>query len=246
MGTSTVAGVNLIVELGGQQIKVPLEAQTDPNSPLLITAPEQLVDDIIAGLKETFLGSLGGVLSPLNAVLDAVNEQILGPVFEALEPTILTAVSDALAPIVSGTVNKQVSASAGELEVTALSLNVLGTNTLDLARVHVGPNTTAAAADDADDPADVDVDVDTDVDVDVDADVDGNDNDAAADNIADADADANADTVADADAAADADVTQSLPDAGAPNLLPFVLLGLGLVLFGGAVLINEKRRLGSI
>jgi len=53
------------------------------------------------------------------------------------------------------------------------------------------------------------------------------------------------DTVADADAQADADVTTTLPSTGAPNLLPFWLLGIALLLFGGAVLVNEKRRLNA-
>ena len=66
---------------------------------------------------------------------------------------------------------------------------------------------------------------------------------ADADAIADAASDAQADAVADADAQADADVTTTLPSTGAPNLLPFWLLGLGLVLFGAAVLINERRRM---
>lgn len=242
-GTSVVSDINLVVDLGATQVKVPLTAGTGVNQNLLIGAPQDLVNGIILGLTDTLDASLNGALSGLNPLLNILSDALVNPLLDALEPQLLTAVANLLEPVVSGTVNKQVAASPGELEVTALSLTVLGSNTLDLARVHVGPNTTAAAADDADDPADVDVDVDTDIDADVDAD---NDADSAADNVADADADANADTVADADAQADADVTQALPDAGAPNLLPFVLLGLGLVLFGGAVLINEKRRLGSI
>lgn len=67
--------------------------------------------------------------------------------------------------------------------------------------------------------------------------------DAAAD--ADSGTNANADTVADADAQADADVTTTLPSTGAPNLLPFWLLGIALLLFGGAVLVNERRRLSA-
>ncbi|GAA2083337.1 hypothetical protein GCM10009821_25540 [Aeromicrobium halocynthiae] len=70
----------------------------------------------------------------------------------------------------------------------------------------------------------------------------GDDGTQADGTIADAAADAQADAIADADAQADADVTSSLPNAGAPNLLPFWLLGLGLVAFGAAVLVNERRR----
>jgi hypothetical protein len=77
------------------------------------------------------------------------------------------------------------------------------------------------------------------------------DNGDGSDSVSDG-ADANADngddsdTVADADAQADADVTTTLPSTGAPNLLPFWLLGIALLLFGGAVLLNEKRRLNQV
>ena len=48
---------------------------------------------------------------------------------------------------------------------------------------------------------------------------------------------------AEVDSQADADVTTTLPATGSPNLLPFWMLGLGLLLFGATVLLNEKRRL---
>ncbi|WP_188111765.1 choice-of-anchor G family protein [Aeromicrobium fastidiosum] len=73
------------------------------------------------------------------------------------------------------------------------------------------------------------------------------DNANAGDSDANADADnGDSDAVADADAQADADVTTTLPSTGAPNLLPFWLLGIALLLFGGAVLLNEKRRLNQV
>jgi hypothetical protein len=71
------------------------------------------------------------------------------------------------------------------------------------------------------------------------------DSDSVADG-AQADNGDDSDTVADSDAQADADVTTTLPSTGAPNLLPFWLLGIALLLFGGAVLLNEKRRLNQI
>jgi hypothetical protein len=64
-----------------------------------------------------------------------------------------------------------------------------------------------------------------------------------ADEDTDTQADADADAAADADSQADADVTTTLPATGSPNLLPFWMLGLGLLLFGATVLLNEKRRL---
>jgi hypothetical protein len=85
------------------------------------------------------------------------------------------------------------------------------------------------------------------------------DSDSAGDADAAADADADgagggggaaaagdSDSVGDADAAADADVTTTLPSTGAPNLMPFWLLGIALLLFGAAVLVNEKRRLNAV
>ncbi len=218
-GSSTVASTDLLIELGGQDIVVPVTAGTEPNSNLLVGAPQDLVDGIIDGLEDTLTQSLGGALAALNPLLDGLQNQLVGPLLDALEPTLLQGLADALAPIISGTVNKQVETD-GAIEVSALELTLIGGNQLNLANVACGPNTTFVVADDNDADAQVDVDVDVDV-----------------------DADAQADAIADADAAADADATVALPNTGAPNLLPFWLLGLGLVLFGAAVLVNERRRL---
>jgi hypothetical protein len=143
-GTSHVAGAHIVVHLGNQVINVPLELGTAPNSYLLITAPEDLVNGIIAGLEDTFTTSLGGALSGLNQLLATLQTQVTAQIFSQLEAQLLPALADALKDIVSGTVNKQVPvspSSTGEIEVTALELKVLGTNVLDLARSHCGPNT---------------------------------------------------------------------------------------------------------
>lgn len=134
-------------------------------------------------------------------------------------------------------------ASVGDYyRTSALKVNVLrnGALTLDVAAseaaVLPAPSTDGAAAAAAGDGDDSDAPADN---------GDGSNSNADAASDADANTDANADTIADADAQADADVTTTLPSTGAPNLLPFWLLGIALLLFGGAVLVNERRRLNA-
>lgn len=145
-GNGTVAGIDLLVEFGGQQINVPITAGTAPNSNLLVGAPQDLVDDIIQGLKDTFTASLGGALVPLNDLLDTLQTQVTNALFDQLEPTLLQALADALEPLIAGTVNKQVPvspSSTGEIEVTSLELILLSDNVLELGRTHCGPNSRA-------------------------------------------------------------------------------------------------------
>lgn len=141
--------------------------------------------------------------------------------------------------VVGGTGIQAVGDSAGPFSETALRITVLGGQLADLllGNALVGPN--AEGPDDQADAATSDADNTT---------ADGttaDGTDAAA--VADADIDANADAAADAnaDAAADADVTSALPNTGSPNVLPLLLLALGLIGFGTAVLANEKRRLAK-
>lgn len=149
-GNGTVAGVDLDIDLGGQLITVPLQLETEPNSPLLVTAPQDLVDGILygatpedpsdGGLQETLFASLGGALNGLNALLVPVAQDLLDPLLEALEPTLLEQLNGLLEPLITGTVNKQ-ETTGGHLEVTALEVILLGTNELDTAKVGCGPNT---------------------------------------------------------------------------------------------------------
>lgn len=201
--------------------------------------------------------TLGALLDPLRAGLvsglDTLGEEVLEPVLSAL------VADDALAGVAQIVVNNpdlygqdlvaDDATASGEgpaASITALRLVLGGGQLADvrLGNAVVVPDDNAVVADDADTDS-------TDADEDADADTDSTDADAASDAdadadsgaAADADADANADAVADADAQSDADVTQALPAAGAGrNLLPFMLLGLALALFGGGVLLNEKRR----
>jgi hypothetical protein len=126
--------------------------------------------------------------------------------------------------------------SGSTYSITALQLKVLQAAPaadLRLATSVVGPIAVVAAADvdgpAADDNGNTNVDDGTVAD---DGDGPGNA------------ADGNTAAIADADSAADADVSATLPDAGAPNLLPFFLLGIALLAFGLGVLLNERRRLG--
>jgi hypothetical protein len=246
-GTSQVAGIDIVVSLpAGNDVVVPIQIGTAPNSALVGPAVQDVVDDIVDGLvatlNQSLADSLGPILTPLAATVSDIQDQLVDPILDQVETQLLARLGPALKPVVDGTVNKQTVGDDGEsIEVTALSLDALGVGTnpavsIDLARTSCGPNALATQADDTDTQADAQADVDVDADADAQADAD-------ADAVADADSDAQADAAADADAQADADVTTTLPATGAPNLMPFWLLGLGLVLFGAAVLINERRRL---
>lgn len=209
-----------------------------PSLPLPIPGLPEIGQEILlegSALDALIQPLLAGVVPGLQTLGD----EVLTPLFE----TVLA--DDALAQVLKVTVNNHnpdlygeelveesggvgIAALGDVYSQTAVRIQLLGGEAADLrlANAVVGPS---AAVDVADDQAA--------------AQDDGNDDANADGAIADADNDAQADSLADADAAADADVTTTLPSAGAPNLLPFWLLGLGLVLFGAAVLINERRRL---
>jgi len=238
METTITGDVVISAALGGNEIAnvvLPVNGLT-PNAPLVGSiAPQEIVDAILLDVQNTLLndGTLTGALAPLAALVSTIQTQLVDAILEPLGTALLDPLGDALGPILNGTVNKQVTNPDGSVEVTALEVDVLGEGAhLALARAACGPNTFATAADD------------TDVDADADADAVA-DADAIADADAAADADADADAIADADSAADADASAALPDTGAPNLMPFFLLGLALMAFGAAVLVNERRRLGD-
>jgi hypothetical protein len=236
----------------------------------------QLVDELTSKLKVegTVLGiPLGPLaLSTLNdAGLKTVVDTLFAGVDTALVPIskqasdLLTDVLGRIQPLVKVTVNVPnayrdlvaprlkkagVTAAAskttsGVTSVSALRVQLLtvgsSASALDilLGNSLVGPNSVTATDVDGGQAAGGN---------DRDGDNAGNDRDSGSDSDG-AQADGNggsSDTVADSDAQADADVTTSLPSTGAPNLLPFWLLGIALLMFGGAVLLNEKRRLNQI
>jgi len=206
-----------------------------------------------------------GLSSLLDSVFDGVTDG-LDEIGDPLAPA-LVQIADGLKPvldlivnvpdlyttegIVSGKKPGEVSLAAAETfySETALQLVLGGGDIADLrlGTAQVGPNSTGTVIEaDSDTQADADSDgsdVDADSDgSDVDADSDGSDVDADSDGN---DSDSGNDAQSDADtgsAAADADVTSALPNTGAPNILPLLILALGLIAFGTAVLVNERRR----
>lgn len=235
-GNSTVADLHLTISLGGQAIDVPIKLPTAPNSDLLISdaaadsAAQQLVNDILISVQDTLTKSFGGQLAGLNLIIKGLQDQVVNTILNAIKTPLLNPLGQAIKPILSGKVNGQVVGPKSK-EITALHLAVLTSNVIDIGEVKCGPNAGPAKADDTNAQADTQADTNADTQADTNA-----------DNQADVDTQADADAAADSDAQADADVTTTLPGTGAPNLTPFWLLGMGLLLFGATVLINEKRR----
>ncbi|MCL3818212.1 choice-of-anchor G family protein [Aeromicrobium wangtongii] len=190
--------------------------------PVLDTLVQPLVDTLTTTLRTV----TGGLTTPLTNLGSALGSNVIALNINRQ----FTGDSGISAAAASGTVYTQ----------NALQVRLLNTIDVNLATASVGPSAPvvtqaddgqqAAAAGDADSP-------NSDNDSDSDG-SDGSDADGAA-------AGDGSDSIADADAQADADVTTTLPSTGASNLLPFWLLGIALLLFGGAVLVNEKRRLSA-
>lgn len=229
-------------------------------SPLVERLHKDLVKQIVdkVQLEATVAGAPVGPFA-LKELGEAGLDGVLGQVFDGLT-TGLDAIGDPLAPaleqvvhdlkplldvivnvpdlytttgIVSGQTPGQVSTAAAVddkfFSETALQVVVADGTPADgaladlrIGNAQVGPNGPNVSADDDDAQAD--------------GNGNGNDSDAQAD----------ADNDRDADAAADADVTSTLPNTGAPNILPLLFLALGLIVFGSAVLVNERRRLNQL
>jgi len=223
--------VNIKVTFAGTVVPVQLSSLTGPLTPVLTQA----------------LTTATSAVNQIGQPIDALLAQLVPNLRSLVELTGNNQSVSKTPTLGTGTVQAGTfgAAAVGDYyRTSALKINVLSsTLNVDLAAseaaVVAAPATDQAAAavaaddDDSDAPAD-----NADSVADADANADAN---------ADADADNgdDSDTVADADAQADADVTTTLPSTGAPNLLPFWLLGIALLLFGGAVLVNEKRRLNA-
>jgi hypothetical protein len=222
-----VADVDLEVTVVNQKIPLTLGQLTDPVSSGLVT----------------LLNGVSTALTAIGSGLDPALAQLVPNLQQLVKLTGNNQSTSKTPTLGTGTVNAGTNVSAAAVgdyfRTSALKINALGGQlNVDLAASEaatlpadaVADGGAAAAADDADDP-------------DADSVSDGNDSDGAdSDGAAGA---GDSDTIADADAQADADVTTALPATGAPNLLPFWLLGIALLLFGGAVLVNEKRRLNA-
>lgn len=256
--TAAANDLNLEVTLGGQKIPGLSEA-IDQGSDAFGT----LIDTLLGGLEQGVDTASG----PLEDLFDVLTEQGLSNLVQ-----LIVNVPDKYAEAghtreggLPGGVNLPFAATGlatqngdtdGMHSITALEVAVgpdAAAADILLGNALVGPNSPDTQADaDAEQDADANADADSNADANADADnnADNNaDTDAAADQNADtnAAADANAaagNNISDADAAADADTSSALPATGAEsNLWPFWLLGLGLVLFGVAAMVNEKRRL---
>ncbi len=158
-GSSVVADANLVVGegvLGANGVVVPLTgpnaADTPPNTPLLVGAPQDLAVAILDTLEDTLVTSITGELGPLAPLIANIRDMVVVPLLTQLEPELLQPLSDGLAPLIQGTVNKQTPVSptnTGKIEVIALEVILLdaagaqGRQTLQLARVAVGPNSAA-------------------------------------------------------------------------------------------------------
>lgn len=224
---------------------------------------DNLNDNLVEDVKNNFDVELSvlGTAVPLEPLTDGAREQLLPAIQTGLDglsdvfaevgdplAEALTTITDGLADVLQILVNvpdayttlrsDEAPTTGDAFSQTALRITLLGGEGGDilLANTLAGPNT---ATEVADDNANADTNADTVTDAD-------------ADTVSDADTVAGTDTdgsttgsIADADSAADADASANLPDAGAPNLLPFFLLGIALLAFGSAVLLNERRRLGA-
>lgn len=218
---------------------------------------DTIVDEIVDNSSVT-VSLLGGVLPVPPVTLDANQlDTLLNPLREGLVEALGTLDTSALQPLLSALLADDALAQVAQIRVnnpdlwdqdlvegeepmegdvfsqTALRILLGGGTAADiqLANAVVGPanavdldDDDAVAGDDTDGAA-------------------GDDTDGA---IADSDTDGVDGGVGDGGGQGDADVVTSLPNAGAPNLLPFWLLGAGLIAFGGAVLLNERRRTALI
>lgn len=158
---SDVADLSLLVDIPNvQNIPVVFQTPVTGHSDLVMDAPQQLVDGILNGLRTSLLNA-GGLLTPiltlLNGIVTNLQLQVIDPLLETLRPTLLSGLSQLLDPIVNGEVNHVTTPTASndhtfqnlqagpwsapdEIALTALSLTVLGSNTLNLGMVHCGDN----------------------------------------------------------------------------------------------------------
>jgi hypothetical protein len=227
--------VDIAVTIAGNPVPVKLSQLTGQAVPPLVAGLTQ-ASNLVKEIGKPIDQALAQLAPGLNQVLKVtVNNQS-----SSKSPTLNTGTVTVGTSSASKANNISTAAVGDYYRTSALKVDVLTSSvTLDIAASEAAtlaadPPADQAAAGPGDDRN---------------ADTPNNDRDSDAvsdGSQADADNGDDSDTVADSDAQADADVTTTLPSTGAPNLLPFWLLGIALLLFGGAVLLNEKRRLNQV
>ncbi|QWC86268.1 hypothetical protein KLP28_06115 [Nocardioidaceae bacterium] len=118
--TLTDAGVVLAGGPAGELTLVDLPVLPAPNTDVVVDLDE-VVTDLLDGLRTDLENSLGGVAADLTLLTDALQAQIVD--------TVLAQVAPQLAPLSENvlrlTLNRQTTPESGALEVTALSAEVL-------------------------------------------------------------------------------------------------------------------------
>ncbi|MDR7309113.1 hypothetical protein J2S40_000171 [Nocardioides luteus] len=120
-GDSSIAGTRAYVKMpDGKQITL-VDLPVDPSvNQKVVTDLAGVVDAVLAGLRTQLTNGLDGALSPIDPVVDQLQQQLLKP--------LLTSLSEQLAPLEQNlldiTLNAQ-DTSPGAITVTALDMKVL-------------------------------------------------------------------------------------------------------------------------
>ena len=121
-GTANIADTKLQLDIAGNKIDlVEFPANPNPNTKVL-TDLDEVLDAIINALRVDINNTLDGLLAPLQAIIDPVQEQLVDQV--------IAQIADQLGPlednILDATLNKQTKSAGGKkIEVTALELKLL-------------------------------------------------------------------------------------------------------------------------
>ena len=119
-GTANIADSKLALDIAGNSIDiVNFPANPNPNTKV-VTDLDEVLDAILDATRVDINTTLDGLLAPLQAVIDPVQEQLVD--------NLIAQIADELGPlednILDGTLNKQTTSEGGKkIEVTALELH---------------------------------------------------------------------------------------------------------------------------
>lgn len=156
-GTANLAdagvSVNLPAAFGGPVKVLTLPANPAPNTKVVADL-DAVVTTVLTSLRASLNTTATGALTPLKPAIDAIDANVFATLQEQLVDGVLNQVSAQLAPlqttILDGTLNKQTSSAANQIEVTAVDVSLLpvaGSNAIGL-RIGTstcGPNGRVAA-----------------------------------------------------------------------------------------------------